>query len=412
MPRGLVACCLLALASASCGDDGPTSPSEPAPRSLTVVLVPVDSGYQGTAVAAFADGSSRDVTTEAEWTTSNANVATVSSSGRVTLVAPGNVEIRARYQSVSGSAHVSVSSLANITSPPLPPPGTSGFRVFGTIRDALDQQEMQDVLVTVLPQGHTSGRTARTDYGGSYAISEVPEGPATITFAADAYATEKIERTINGDERIDFSLRPLPFALFGTIIDTKNLDAGISCEPVRIELMDGVDAGRFTLQWRDADPPGRYEIPNVQPGTVRIRASVPDFFYPREVTARIRGNVPVDIGLGRSPSPTESRPRCARVEIGQTSPPLYVPFAGAHWRVTFRAAAGQSVTVRFTSTTSRSFSVTLLDPDLRTIATADLTNAPSFDWRSPSLPVTGIYTVVLQPTDTSTDSVTVSVSSP
>src|SRR5688572_11670129 len=72
-------------------------PAASAPRSVTVALVAVGTGYQGTAVAAFADGSSREITAEAVWSSSNPAVATVSTSGQVTPVAPGSTEVRATY---------------------------------------------------------------------------------------------------------------------------------------------------------------------------------------------------------------------------------------------------------------------------------------------------------------------------
>ena len=73
----------------------PSSPSvPPSVGSITVALVAVGSEYQTTAVAAFSDGSSREVTSEAQWSSSNAEVAAVSASGRVTPAAPGTTEIR------------------------------------------------------------------------------------------------------------------------------------------------------------------------------------------------------------------------------------------------------------------------------------------------------------------------------
>ena len=54
-------------------------------------------------MARFTDGTTRDVTTTAQWDTSNPSLATVTNAGVVTLVGAGDVEVRATYQSVSGT---------------------------------------------------------------------------------------------------------------------------------------------------------------------------------------------------------------------------------------------------------------------------------------------------------------------
>src|SRR5262245_56966081 len=98
---------LALLLCSSCGNDQP-SPAPTAPsdlvRSVAVVLAAVNPGYQASAVAGLADGGTRDVTTEATWTSSNPNVATVTPQGRVTTLATGTAEILATYQTITGRA--------------------------------------------------------------------------------------------------------------------------------------------------------------------------------------------------------------------------------------------------------------------------------------------------------------------
>lgn len=297
------------VAVAACGSDGPTSPSQPSARSLTVVLVPIDGGFQGTAVAAFADGSSRDVGAEAQWTSSNPAVATVSSTGRVTPVTPGSVEIRATYQSVSGAAPLAVSG-----TPPQngPPPGSGLFRLSGSVVDAMDQQPIPGALLTLAVPAQPPV-TTRSQRDGTYAFDVVPEGPVTVTADLDGYASNRIERTAAHGTRIDLALTPEPFTLEGTIIDAFSVDAGVSCEPARVEVLDGPDAGRTALIWHDADPPGRFRFPDLRPGRITLRASAPDY-HPNEVTARVRGIPPhnrLEISLSRAPT-SNARPRCGQ----------------------------------------------------------------------------------------------------
>ena len=60
------------------------------------------------AAALFSDGSSRTVTSEAAWSSSNSQVASVAASGVVTFMAGGTARITALYQGQSGVFDVSV----------------------------------------------------------------------------------------------------------------------------------------------------------------------------------------------------------------------------------------------------------------------------------------------------------------
>mgnify|MGYP000128169365 CR=1 FL=1 len=96
-----------------CEISGPdlTAPS-PTPATPTVASVAI-SGSAGTATtgqtralvatATLSDGTTRNVTTLANWTTSNATVATVGGTGAVNFLKAGGVDIKATYQGVTGS---------------------------------------------------------------------------------------------------------------------------------------------------------------------------------------------------------------------------------------------------------------------------------------------------------------------
>ena len=98
---------------AACGDDksptrptpsnpsvGPTAPGQPALTSLRVngpsELPPGESAHY-TAIASFADGSSRDVTGEAKWSTTNESVLAVTGQGLVTARSAGEAQVRADF---------------------------------------------------------------------------------------------------------------------------------------------------------------------------------------------------------------------------------------------------------------------------------------------------------------------------
>jgi hypothetical protein len=118
----------VALFLASCGGRQPSAPTSPTPTpapsvptpsppSPTVMSVSVTSvpapAYPGQSMqlmarAAFSNGTSQDVTSQATWDSSNAVVATVSSTGLLSTAGIGSADIRATYQGITGSAQVTV----------------------------------------------------------------------------------------------------------------------------------------------------------------------------------------------------------------------------------------------------------------------------------------------------------------
>ena len=109
----LVSLCLGAVVA--CGSDSPSpvAPAAPAPPTTSSIQVratgdvsgPLEPGQtrQLVATATMSTGSTSDVTQQATWQSSAPGVATVSSTGVVTAVAEGDVEIGATYQTVRGT---------------------------------------------------------------------------------------------------------------------------------------------------------------------------------------------------------------------------------------------------------------------------------------------------------------------
>ena len=115
--------------------------------TLTTVTVgptgfnlPVGSTQQMTATGTYNDGSTKTLTSGVVWTSSDGNVATVSSSGKVTGVAAGTATITAQSGTITGTASITV-SLTNVTGLTISPTsgnvkangGTVTFRAFATI---------------------------------------------------------------------------------------------------------------------------------------------------------------------------------------------------------------------------------------------------------------------------------------
>jgi YD repeat-containing protein len=84
---------------------------------------------------------------------------------------------------------------------------------------------------------------------------------------------------------------------------------------------------------------------------------------------------------------------------------------GQNARVTFEGTAGQQITVRVTNNTMGTVTVTLLQPD-GTSLTSSTSSSSSFNLATQTLPVTGTYTISIDPSGTNTGSMDVSVTSP
>lgn len=65
---------------------------------------------QLTATVTYADGSTADVTADAEWSSSDDTVATVSETGLVTAVAEGSATITATFMGLSDTSDITVTN--------------------------------------------------------------------------------------------------------------------------------------------------------------------------------------------------------------------------------------------------------------------------------------------------------------
>jgi len=139
----------------------------------------VGQSVQLSATAVRPDGSTRSVTTEAAWQTSNVTVAIVSPIGLVTALAPGQAEIRASYEGQSGSLGVSVEG-------PVPPSGPIPGLECGverwsvkTLSDSnasrVDLASVQTTTVRALNEraSHCNGGPDSRTYAEEFAVYEV-----------------------------------------------------------------------------------------------------------------------------------------------------------------------------------------------------------------------------------------------
>lgn len=147
------------------------SPSSPS--------VPLGATQQFTATGTFSDGTTRDVTTTVNWSSSQASVATVTASGMLTAIAQGTATITATSGVVSTNVSVTVNA-ATLTaialspsSPSVPLGATQQFTATGTFSDATTH----DVTATVT---WSSSASAVATVSTSGMVTAAAQGTATI----------------------------------------------------------------------------------------------------------------------------------------------------------------------------------------------------------------------------------------
>jgi uncharacterized protein YjdB len=148
--------------------------------SPTTASKVVGTTQQLTATCTYSDGTSRDMTSQATWSSSNTGVATVSTSGLVTAVSAGSASITASNGGKSGSASIEVTaatlnSIAVIpASPSIVVGATQQFTATGTYSDS----STHDITAQVT---WSSSSTATATIVSSGLATGVAAGTATIT---------------------------------------------------------------------------------------------------------------------------------------------------------------------------------------------------------------------------------------
>ena len=194
----LIAAGAMAIAVASCSGDStsPSSTPPPAPSpSVTSVAVAGSAPLMGasaqfTATATMSNGSNQSVTNQASWQSSNAGVASVSSTGLVTANSSGDADIRAIYQNVAGTARITIAPV---------------YRLFGIVYLAGGSSTLSSVNVRII-DGPNAGKSLTTDGGGNYNIPNVAGGTFTAEASRSGYATSAKSVTLTADSRVDFVL--------------------------------------------------------------------------------------------------------------------------------------------------------------------------------------------------------------
>jgi Big-like domain-containing protein len=195
---------IAAIVLPACGRSSSPSPTTPTPApapspstaAVAVTGSPASTDtFQMTATAQFSDGTSRDVTSAARWESSNALLATVSSTGLVAIRGTGEVEFRATYQSVSGSMRLFV----------IEPPSTK-FTLSGLVREAGTMRFVSGARLLVAT-GPDAGAFAISDEGGLFTFPSLSPGVITLEGTKDGYIVARLANlSISKNMTIDFTL--------------------------------------------------------------------------------------------------------------------------------------------------------------------------------------------------------------
>jgi hypothetical protein len=246
---------VLGTAAACSSNSSPANPTAPTTPSATVTAVTISStatstrSFQLNATARLSDGTTKDVTAGATWNSSNPSLATVSSTGLVTVVGTGELDVRATYQNIVGTLHLFVATLpvvrVDVAGAPLT--ASSSFQLTATAR---------------LSDGSTQDVTNSAVWSSSNpAVAKVVAGYVSILS--------------NGDADITALYLGVPGSTHATVVMPKSYTlSGAVTEPApSLRPVVGARVQVMTGSFATTDAQGKYSIASVTEGRQLIEVS-------------------------------------------------------------------------------------------------------------------------------------------
>jgi hypothetical protein len=289
-PRLLVVVLLLAAGFIACSDG--YEPPAPSPTTVSPLLGPpkslqvtgnlsfsfIGESRQLTASATFGGGAVRNVTSQAQWSSSNPAVATVTA-GLVKVVSFGDTQITATYRGLT-SEKAAVTAKANavltsisVSGPAEIAPGTSGqFTATGRYDDG----SSKDISSTATWRSDDS-TILRSAGSGRFDALKGGETPVRASSSNRGASTNVLV------------LPAGTFKLSGTV-----RDPGGTVDGVDVEVVSGNTSSLKTTSRFD----GKYALYGVA-GNVRVRASGPGYAT-EEVDVTVGGHTVRDFSLRTS----------------------------------------------------------------------------------------------------------------
>jgi hypothetical protein len=168
-----------------------------------------------TAIGKFNDGSTRNITQQVTWTSSNSSVLTIgASTGGGSTVAPGTVTVTATLGSVVGSTSFTVTSAKVVSISITPATATIpiGGHVHFTATGVFDDSSTADLTPSVAWSSNNTAAATVGNTSGTFGTAVgISIGNATIsaTFTANgASATGSVPLTVDSGTLISLSIQP------------------------------------------------------------------------------------------------------------------------------------------------------------------------------------------------------------
>jgi len=176
--------------------------------SVTPLNASVEVGQtqQFTATGTFSDGSSRNLTNQVTWTSSNTSVAAISTSGLATAQQAGNTTIRASQNGVTGQATLTVTSASLISldiapqNPSIQVGQTQQFTATGTFSDGSTAD-----LTSSVSWGSSNASVASIDANGL--ATGLQAGTSTISASQNGITANTL-LTVNPASLISLDIAP------------------------------------------------------------------------------------------------------------------------------------------------------------------------------------------------------------
>ena len=188
-PRGCLVTLTLGCLAFTFGCVGVGPSGGPPPKMLVSVSVSpssvplsVGGSQQLAAIANYNDGSTTNVTTSAQWASSDAAAATVNSGGLVTAMADGSATITASYTDLSGNAAVTIGSTTKTLKSISVSPASSSILAGGTQQLTATGNYSDGTSANItgtVSWTSSSGTVATVSSGGL--VSAAATGSVTIT---------------------------------------------------------------------------------------------------------------------------------------------------------------------------------------------------------------------------------------
>jgi hypothetical protein len=202
----------------------PVTVGQPALMSIAVTpkqsSLPIGESERATATGSFSDGSTRDLTQSATWTSSTLNIASVNAQGVVTGAGVGVVQVSAAYEGVTGIASVTVGrpALLSITVSPnqtsLPSGELEQLAATGNFSDGSTQNLTQSAT--------WSSSSAVVNVNAQGVVTGVSSGVAQVS-AAYQGVTGSASVTVGGPGLVAITVSPNQSSL--PLGETKQLTA-------------------------------------------------------------------------------------------------------------------------------------------------------------------------------------------